>query len=108
MRSAAEDSALLATDMADYLVAKGVAFRDAHAAVSALVDTAQARGVPLIDLSIEEFRAQSPAFEPDVYDVTAIASASARDVPGGTAPDRVAEALAEARTRMINQAGASS
>jgi argininosuccinate lyase len=108
MRAAAEDSSLLATDMADYLVQRGVAFRDAHAAVSALVDTAQARGVPLVDLSIEEFRAQSPAFEADIYDITAIASASARDVQGGTAPDRVAEALVEARTRMINQAGASS
>jgi argininosuccinate lyase len=100
MRAAAEDSALLATDMADYLVGKGVPFRAAHAAVSALVDVAEARSVGLTDLSIAEFRAQSTAFDTDVFEVTALASASARDVPGGTAPTRVAAALKDARKRL--------
>ena len=100
MRTAAEDSSLLATDMADYLVGKGVPFRDAHAAVSALVDVAEARGTGLTDLPIEELRAQSTAFDSDVFEVTSLASASARDVPGGTAPVRVAAALKEARKRL--------
>jgi argininosuccinate lyase len=100
MEFAAGDSSLLATDMADYLVAKGVPFREAHGIVSALVDIAAMRKVPLADLSLEEFRSQSKAFDKDVYEVTARASAAARDVPGGTAPNRVAEALKVARARL--------
>jgi argininosuccinate lyase len=100
MEIAAGDSSLLATDMADYLVAKGVPFREAHSIVSALVDVAAMRKVPLAHLSLKEFRSQSKAFEKDIYEVTALASAAARDVPGGTAPNRVAEALNAARTRL--------
>jgi len=100
MQSAAQDSSLLATDIADYLVIKGVPFREAHAAVSALVDLADARKGTLADLAIDEFKKQSHAFEPDVYDVTALASAKARDVPGGTAPNRVADAIKQARVRL--------
>ena len=100
MQFAAEDSTLLATDMADYLVAKGVPFREAHSIVSTLVDVAAARKVTLAELSIEEFQAQSKAFEKDIPDVTALASATARDVPGGTSPIRVAEALKTARARL--------
>jgi argininosuccinate lyase len=100
MQSAAQDSSLLATDMADYLVAKGVPFREAHAAVSALVDIASARKATLADLTISEFKEQSHAFEPDVYDVTPLTSAKARDVPGGTAPNRVASAINQARVRL--------
>ena len=100
MRTAAEDSSLLATDMADYLVARGAPFRDAHAAVSRLYDIASARGATLADLSLEEFRAESALFDAGVYDVTALASAAARDVAGGTAPARVAAALDEAERRL--------
>ena len=100
MKSAAGDSSLLATDMADYLVGKGLPFREAHAAVSALCDTAAARKVGLGQLSIEELRAECPAFDTDVYDVTPLASAAARDVVGGTAPARVAAAVVEARERL--------
>ncbi|MCH7655028.1 MAG: argininosuccinate lyase [Chloroflexi bacterium] len=100
MEEAAQDSALLATDMADYLVGKGVAFRDAHAAVSALSEAASARGVGLGELSLDELRERSPAFDADVKDLTARASVAARDVEGGTAPSRVADALAQARKRL--------
>ena len=100
MAAAAQDSSLLATDMADYLVGKGIAFRDAHAAVGALHEAASARGVGLGELSLEELRAQSPAFEADVADVTARSSLAARDVEGGTAPSRVADALKQARKRL--------
>ena len=100
MEEAAQDSSLLATDMADYLVGKGVAFRDAHAAVSALSEAASARGVGLGELSLDELRRRSPAFDADVKDLTARASVAARDVEGGTAPSRVADALAQARKRL--------
>lgn len=100
MREAAEDAALLATDMADYLVGKGVPFREAHAAVSALCEAAAARGVPVTELPLEEMRAQSNAFDEGVRNLTAAASAAARDVPGGTAPARVHAALAEAKARL--------
>ena len=100
MQVAAEDSSLLATDMADYLVAKDIPFREAHGIVSTLIDIAADRKTTIAKLSISEFKAQSPAFEEDVYEVTALASATARDVPGGTAPKRVAEAMAKARARL--------
>ena len=101
MERAASDSTLLATDMADYLVQrKGVPFREAHGIVSALHDVATARGVSITDLSLAELRQQSIAFDEDVYAVTARASTAARDLPGGTAPARVAAALKEARKRL--------
>ena len=100
MREAAEDSALLATDLADYLVGKGVPFREAHAAVSALCDAASERGVPLTSLPLEEMQALRPEFDADARNLTAAASAAARDVPGGAAPIRVRQALAAAKARL--------
>lgn len=100
MREAAEDSALLATDLADHLVGKGVPFREAHAAVSALCDLASERGVPLTALPLEEMQALRPEFDADARGLTAAASAAARDVPGGAAPVRVREALAAAKARL--------
>ncbi len=100
MREAASDSSLLATDMADYLVAKGAPFREAHAAVSALCELAGERGVPVTMLPLDDMRAAHSAFDEDVRELTAMASAAARDVPGGTAPARVAAALADARARL--------
>jgi argininosuccinate lyase len=93
MQAAADDSQLLATDMADYLVGKGLPFREAHSAVSALTDLAADRKVSLAELSIEEFHSQSSAFDEDIYKVTSEASVAARNVVGGTAPTRVIEAL---------------
>ena len=61
MEEAAGDSAMLATDLADYLVAKGVPFREAHMAVGKLCEL----DVPLQELPIEECRRQSPAFDTD-------------------------------------------
>ena len=100
MREAAEDSALLATDLADYLVGKGVPFREAHAAVASLCNVASERGVPLTALPLEEMQALRPEFEADARNLTADASAAARDVPGGAAPARVRQALAAAKARL--------
>lgn len=100
MREAAEDSALLATDLADYLVGKGVPFREAHAAVSRLCEIAAERGAPLTALPLEEMRALRPEFDADALLITAVSSAAARDAPGGAAPARVREALAQAKARL--------
>jgi argininosuccinate lyase len=97
---AASGGYLLATDIADYLVRKGVPFRDAHQAVAELVRYAAAEGKPVPALSLEDFRRFSPEFQEDVLGLDAMASIEARDVPGGTAPNRVADALAEARRRL--------
>ena len=96
VESLAGESGMLATDLADYLVGKGVPFREAHGIMRALCRLCDDRGVALGDLSLDEYRKHSPHFEGDVYNITAAASIAARDNPGGTAPNRVAEALERA------------
>ena len=97
---AAEESYALATDLADYLVTKGVPFRDAHHIVGRLVRYAVGQGKTFGELSMEEYRKFSDRFEADVFDITVEKAIAARDVPGGTAPGRVRAALAEARARL--------
>lgn len=100
---------LLATDLADYLVRKGVPFRTAHELVGRAVQRAEERGVTLQELSLEEYRAVSPAFEADLYDVLSIeASVTARSTVGGTAPGAVRRQLKEARRLLANRAVAAS
>ena len=95
-REASQDSYMLATDLADYLVRKGEPFRSAHGIVSELTRNAAAQGKGLAELGLEEYRKLSPSFEEDVYAITVDSSIAARDVPGGTSPRRVDEALKEA------------
>ena len=97
MRRAAQGGYLLATDLADYLVRKGTPFRQAHGAVAELSRYAADQGKGFEQLSLEEYRRFSDRFEQDVFDVTAESSVAARDVPGGTAPQRVRAALIVAR-----------
>ena len=97
MREAAGDAPMLSTDLADYLVARGVPFRSAHGVVADLVRYAETRGVSLDRLELAEFRRFSPRFEVDVFDISAGSAVAARDVPGGAAPRRVEEALREAK-----------
>src|SRR3989449_11570133 len=104
MESAAAGSYTLATDVADYLVRKGMPFREAHQAVADLVRYAEGEGKSLRGLSLEEYRRFSPLFEHDVLALDVRASVAARDVPGGTAPSRVAEALKLARERLRDEA----
>jgi argininosuccinate lyase len=100
-RAAAEDAAsglLLATDVADYLVDKGVAFRDAHALVGALVRRLLRERRSFDSLTHEEWRTHSPHFEPDVADaITPVASVRRKRTPQSTHPDAVAAALSELR-----------
>jgi argininosuccinate lyase len=103
---AALDDAMLATDVADYLVERGVAFREAHKAVGALVREAEARGATLSALAFDVFRAIHPAFEEDALDVFDFArSAAARRVSGATAPAAVREQIEQARACLGNQQG---
>ena len=96
MREAAGDASMLATDLADYLVRKSEPFRSAHGIVADLVRHAESQGVSLSELELEDYRSFSPRFEEDVYEISAESSVAGRDVPGGTAPRRVEEALSEA------------
>lgn len=89
-----------ATELADYLVSRGVAFRDAHEAVGRIVRAAIERGAAIEDLSIEELRRHAPQIGPDVYGrLTVDAALGRRDTVGGTSPRRVSEALDEAERR---------
>jgi len=91
---------LLATDVADYLVRKGVPFRDAHSVVAELVRHAESLKKPLSALTLEDYRRFSPEFGEDILSLDIRSSIEARDVIGGTAPVRVKAALAEARKRL--------
>ena len=100
MREAAEGGHLLATDIADYLVGKGMPFRDAYRVVARLSESASERGLNFADVPLEEYRTYSELFDADVYDITIDSSIAARDVPGGTAHNRVREAIQQARRQM--------
>jgi argininosuccinate lyase len=90
-----------ATDLADYLVKKGLPFRDAHEAVAHAVKAAIARGVELAQLPLDELRAFHPAIERDVFDVLSLrGSLEARSTLGGTAPDQVRAQCARHRARL--------
>jgi len=92
-----EQGYILATDLADYLVKKGEAFRTAHSIVARLVSYAMGKSKSFSELSIAEYNKFSPRFEKDVYSITAQSSIAARDIFGGTAPRQVERALARAK-----------
>ncbi len=101
MREAAREGFATATDLADYLVRKGVPFRDAHEAVARAVKAAESAGVDLADLTLEQLRAFSPLIEADVFAcLTLEGSVAARNHLGGTAPERVRAEIALARERL--------
>lgn len=90
---------LLATDLADYLVKRGVPFRGAHHLVGQVVRAAEARGVPLTALPLPEMQAISPHFGADVLEVFDVAaSLASRNVTGGTGPEALQEQLLAAQT----------
>ena len=101
MRRAAVEGYATATDLADYLVKRGVPFRTAHEACAQAVRAAEARGCDLADLSLEELRAFAPQIEADVYQVLTLeGSIAARRHPGGTAPEAVRAAIARVRQEL--------
>ena len=101
MAAALHQGYATATDLADYLVKKGLPFRDAHEAVARAVRLCESRGCDLIDLSLDELREFSPLIAADVFDVLTVAgSLAARNHPGGTAPAQVRMAIAAARGKL--------
>ena len=100
MRDAAQGSYVLATDIADYLVDKGLPFREAHGVVARLSEYAVERGVQFEQLTLEEYRGFSVMFDQDVLDISVDSSVAAREVQGGTAFGRVRQAIADARAEL--------
>lgn len=101
MRAAALEGHTTATDLADYLVAQGLGFRDAHAAVASVVRLAERRGVALHELPLEELRKWIPNVDKKVYRVLSLEGAlNARSHIGGTAPRAVRKAVKAARQRL--------
>jgi argininosuccinate lyase len=97
------DDAMLATDLADYLVRKGVPFRQSHRLVGRIVQRAEALGEPLKHLDLSEYQAIHPIFAEDVYTVFDFRrSVEARDIEGGTAPAAV-RAQIEQASALLNQ-----
>jgi argininosuccinate lyase len=94
---AADGPYILATDLADYLVGKGLPFRQAHGVLGKLVQYGLGKGKSLRELSLEEFKSFSDVFDKDVYDISVQTSIDSRDVPGGTASGRVSDALKKAK-----------
>ncbi len=101
MREALREGYATATDLADYLVRKGLPFRDAHEVVARAVRAAEAGGRDLAELSLDELRAFSNRVGADVHAVlTPEGSVAARRHVGGTAPEAVRAAIARARERL--------
>ncbi len=96
-KQALEKGYILATDLADYLVKKGMAFRAAHEIVARLVSYAIEQGKSFSELKLAEYKKFSKLFAKDVFDVTIESSLNARDVTGGTAPRQVEKALSAAK-----------
>ncbi len=88
-----------ATDCADYLVRKGIPFRDAHRIVGELVAHCLNEGKALLDLTLPELRTFSPAFDEDIYNAISLSACVAmRNISGGPAPEQVRAAIHAGRT----------
>ncbi len=100
-REAATRGYLNATELADYLVRKGIPFRQAHETVGRVVMRAVEKGCELNDLTLEEFKSFSPLVEDDVFRSLSLEETLAtKSQTGGTASERIAEALVTARKRL--------
>jgi len=102
--TAALDDGMLATDLADYLVRKGVPFRESHRLVGRVVRRAEALGIGLKKLELAEYQAIHPAFAEDVYEALSFQrSVEARDTEGGTATEAVREQIANGKSLIANR-----
>ena len=101
MLDAARQGFSTATDLADYLVRRGVAFRDAHEIVGRAVRAGVEQNRDLSEMSLQDLQDFSPVIEADVFSVLTLeGSVAARDHTGGTAPGRVRSAVADAQARL--------
>jgi len=104
MRNAASRGHATATDLADYLVRAGLAFRDAHEVVGTAVQLAESSGRELDALSLEELRGVSDRINDDVFEILTLeGSLHSRNHIGGTAPDQVRLAAAQARQALAER-----
>ena len=102
MYAAARQGFSTATDLADYLVRRGLAFRDSHEVVGNTVGFAIEQGRDLSELTLQELRAFSDAIEQDVFEVLTLeGSVNSRNHIGGTAPDQVRAAIKAARAQLV-------
>ena len=98
--AASLDDAMLATDMADYLVEKGVPFREAHHLVGEVIRLAESEARKLSSVPVESLQHISPHFEQDIVTIFDFKhSVSKRQVIGGTAPSAVRQQIEEAKKR---------
>ncbi|NLE90605.1 MAG: argininosuccinate lyase, partial [Dehalococcoidales bacterium] len=97
MKNAAATGYILATDVADYLVNKGLSFRQAHNITGRLVNYADSLNKPLDQLALNEYQKFSTAFDKDVLLITLESSIESRNIPGGTSKQQVTRALQQAR-----------
>ena len=105
LAAAASNTALLATEAADYLVHKGVPFRHAHDMVGKVLREAEKQGISWLNLPLETLKAISPAFEADFAGSLSLKAAlDAKNVPGGTAPEAVRKAVADLEARLDKKA----
>ncbi len=105
MLEAANGGYVLATDIADYLVERGVPFREAHGVVARLSEHAAGLGRRFDELPLEVYREFSELFDKDVLEITVEASVGARDVHGGTAFGQVKRAIEAARAELEAERG---
>ncbi len=104
MRAAAREGFATATDLADYLVRRGVPFRDAHEVVGRAVRLGLDSGRDLAELELAELQGLSPVIEADIFEVLTLeGSVAARDHLGGTAPAQVRAAVARARAWLAGE-----
>jgi argininosuccinate lyase len=98
---ALQKGAILATEIADYLVKKGLPFRDAHEIVGQIVQVVEQKNIRLEEFALTEFQTYSPLFQKDIYEVLTYEGAvAAKDVYGGTAPQRVEEQLRSIKKKL--------
>jgi argininosuccinate lyase len=105
LRAAASNPVLLATEAADYLVRKGIPFRQAHDIVGKLLREAEKRNVSWTALPLDVLKSIEPAFDSDLStSLTLDAALASKGVPGGTAPDSVRAAIADLEARLNKRA----
>jgi argininosuccinate lyase len=105
LTGAASNPALLATEAADYLVRKGVPFRQAHDLIGKVLREAEKQNISWTALPVETLKSFSPAFEADLAGgLTVDAALAAKKVPGGTAPESVRAAIADLEARLNKKA----
>jgi argininosuccinate lyase len=101
LKTAASNPALLATEAADYLVHKGVPFRQAHDIVGKVLREAEKQNIPWTTLPLDALKKISPAFDADFAKSLSVdAALAAKKVPGGTAPESVSDAIANLERRL--------